>query len=241
MKRRVRSVMPSPALVVAGIALFISLGGVSYAVATGSIDSREIKDNTIRSVDMRSSSITEREIRRRSLDGTDIKVNRVGGNAVKEEVLELDKLGKVPSAKAADSAANAALLGGKSADQLATRWALVNEAGAIEAQSGGFSIVNCYASNANCYLRAGEDVRDNGMVATVSVANSDGSPIFAGEIGAAACGATTVDCTPPSTEANDVLVVAPRESDGTPPGAGADTDPVGIGDAARFYVFVTGS
>ena len=44
---------PSPALVIACIALFVSLGGVSYAVATGSIDSREIRNNTISSNDVR--------------------------------------------------------------------------------------------------------------------------------------------------------------------------------------------
>jgi hypothetical protein len=32
---------PSPALIVACLALFLSLGGVSYGVATGFIDSRE--------------------------------------------------------------------------------------------------------------------------------------------------------------------------------------------------------
>lgn len=233
---------PSPALVVAGLALFVSLGGVSYAVATGSIDSREIKDNTVRGKDMRRSSITAREIRRRSLDGTDIKINRVGGNAVKEEVLEVEKLEKVPSAALADGAG---LLGGKTAEQLDTRWALINESGAIEAQSGGFSIVNCYSANANCYLSAGEDVRDNGLVASISVANADGSPILSGETGVAACGATSVNCAPPNTEDNNVLVVAPRTRDatgaltGTAPTPG--TTPPAPADAARFYVFVTGS
>ena len=38
---------PSPALVIACIALFVSLGGVSYGVATGFIDSREIRNNTV--------------------------------------------------------------------------------------------------------------------------------------------------------------------------------------------------
>jgi hypothetical protein len=236
-----RSMRPSPALVVAGMALFISLGGVSYAVATGSIDSREIKDNTIRSKDMRSGSITAREVRRRSLDGTDIKVNRVGGNAVKEEGLESGKIRKVPSAAQADNAtnsanaanaANSAAVGGRSAGQLATRWALVNEAGAIEAQSGGFSTVDCYQTNANCYLNAGEDVRDQGMTATISVANTDATPVLSGETGVAACGATSVACAPPNTENNNVLVVAPRNS------AGAAFP---AGDTARFYVFVTGS
>ena len=238
-----RSLRPSPALVIAGIALFVSLGGVSYAVATGSIDSREIKDNTIRGKDMRSSSITAREIRRRSLDGTDIKIGRVGGNAVKEEVLEVSKLKKVPSAVTADTATNSGTLGGQPPSAYTTRWALVNESGAIEAQSGGFSLVNCYAANANCYLNAGEDVRGKGITATVSVANTDGSPILSGEAGVSACGATTVNCAPPGTENNNVLVVAPRTRNATGDLIGTGptpaTTPPAPGDAARFYVFVT--
>ena len=226
MKRRARSLIPSPALAVACVALFVSLGGVSYAVATGSIDSREIKNNTVRAKDLRSGSVTASEIRRRSLDGTDIKIERVGGNAVKEQVLEVSKLRKVPSAVAADNG---------------TRWALVNESGAIEAQSGGFTVVSCYNINANCYLNAGSDVRDNGLVASISVNNTDASPVLAGETGVAACGATTVNCAPPGTEDNNVLVVAPRESDGTAFGAGVATAPVAAADAARFYVVVSGS
>ena len=223
---------PSPALGVAVTALFISLGGVSYGVATGSIDSREIKDNSVRGKDLRSSSVTAREIKRRSLDGTDIKHDRVGGNAVKEQSLDGSKIGQVPSAVAADT------VGGKSAGQLETRWALVNESGQIERQTGGFAIVNCYAANANCYVDAGEDVRDNGIHAEIAVNNTDGSPFFSGDTGTAPCGATFVACAPPNTESNNVLVVTQRASDGTVPGGVTPPPPA---DAARFYVFVTGS
>ncbi len=223
---------PSPALGVAVMALFISLGGVSYGVATGSIDSREIKDNSIRGKDMRANSVTAREIKKRSLDGTDIKLDRVGGNAVKEQSLDGSKIRKVPSAVAADT------VGGRSAALLETRWALVNESGQIERQTGGFTIVNCYAANANCYIDAGEDVRDNGIHAEIAVNNTDGSPFFSGDTGTAPCGATFVACAPPNTESNNVLVVTPRASDGTVPGG---VTPPAPADAARFYVFVTGS
>jgi hypothetical protein len=223
---------PSPALGVAVTALFISLGGVSYGVATGSIDSREIKDRTIRGKDMRANSVTAREIKRRSLDGTDIKLDRVGGNAVKEQSLDGSKIGKVPSAVAADT------VGGRSAGQLETRWALVNESGQIERQTGGFAIVNCYAANANCYIDAGEDVRDNGIHAEIAVNNTDGSPFFSGDTATAPCGAAFVACAPPNTESDNVLVVTPRASDGTVPGG---VTPPAPADAARFYVFVTSS
>jgi hypothetical protein len=82
MKRLLRH-RPSPAMGVALLALFISLGGVSYGVATGSIDSREIKNNTVRGKDVRNNSLRGADVRESSL-------------------------GKVPSAASADTAATAA-------------------------------------------------------------------------------------------------------------------------------------
>jgi len=52
----------SPSLAVACLALFISLGGVSYGVATGSIDSREIKNSTIRGKDVKNNSLTGSDV-----------------------------------------------------------------------------------------------------------------------------------------------------------------------------------
>ena len=122
------------------------------------------------------------------------------------------------------------------AADLDPRWALINESGAIEAQTGGFTLVNCYQANSNCYIDAGEDVRNNGLHAEISVANTDGSPILSAETGTAACGATTVACAPPGTEANNVLVVAPRESDGTVFGPGMPTAPLPRGRRAFLRV-----
>jgi hypothetical protein len=229
--KRLISYRPTPAFAVAIVALFVSLGGVSYGVATGSIDSREVKDKSLRGQDLRANTLTAREIKPRSIDGTDIKVNRVGGNAVKEEVLESGKIGKVPAAGSADSATDAARVGGKTAAQLGTRWALINESGAIEAQSGGFTLTDCYQTNANCYINAGEDVRNRGISAEIAVQNTDGTPRFTGETGTAPCGAAFVACAPPNTEDPNVLVVAPRDSTGAAPPAG---------DRLRFYAFVTG-
>ncbi len=94
---------PSPALVIACIALFVSLGGVSYGVATGFIDSREIKNNEIRSGDLRNNEIRTRDLRNNEVRGIDVRnstiqsrdiaINGVQGVDVRE-----DTLGKVPSA-----------------------------------------------------------------------------------------------------------------------------------------------
>jgi hypothetical protein len=103
---------PSPAMVIALLALFVSLSGVSYGVATGFIDSREIKNNEVRSLDIRNNEVRTRDLRNNEVRGIDIRnstvqsrdiaINGVTGEDVKEDTLQ-----KVPSALLADSAAKA--------------------------------------------------------------------------------------------------------------------------------------
>ena len=100
---------PSPAMIIALIALFVSLSGVSYGVATGFIDSREIKNNEIRSLDLRNNQVRSidlrnnevrgRDIRNSTVQSRDIAINAVTGDDVKEDTLQ-----KVPSALLADNA-----------------------------------------------------------------------------------------------------------------------------------------
>ncbi len=107
---------PSPALVISLIALFLSLSGVSYGVATGFIDSREIKNNEVRSLDIRNNEIRTRDIRNNEVRGIDLRnstiqsrdigLNQVTGLDVRE-----DSLQKVPSAALADTATNATTAG----------------------------------------------------------------------------------------------------------------------------------
>ena len=96
---------PSPALVISIIALFVSLSGVSYGVATGFIDSREIKNNEIRSLDIRNNEVRTRDLRNNEVRGIDIRNSTVQGrdialNTVTGEDVKEDTLGKVPSATA---------------------------------------------------------------------------------------------------------------------------------------------
>ena len=108
---------PSPAMIVALIALFVSLSGVSYGVATGFIDSREIKNNEVRSLDIRDNQIRSRDIRNNEVRGKDIRNSTIQSrdiaiNAVTGEDVKEDTLAKVPSALLADSAASADAVGG---------------------------------------------------------------------------------------------------------------------------------
>ena len=93
---------PSPALVIACISLFVALGGVGYAAATGSIDGREIKNGAVASKDIKNSSVVSGDVKNSTLTGSDIKSNSVTGTDVSES-----SLGKVPSAGQADNAATA--------------------------------------------------------------------------------------------------------------------------------------
>jgi hypothetical protein len=110
--RRIKHYRPSPATVLASIALFVSLGGVSYGVATGSIDSREIKNNTVRSKDIRNNQVASRDIRNNSVRGRDVRNSSLTGSDVKNDslrgsdILETS-LGLVPSANTANFAVRA--------------------------------------------------------------------------------------------------------------------------------------
>jgi hypothetical protein len=103
---------PSPAMVIALIALFVSLSGVSYGVATGFIDSREIKNNEVRSLDIRNNEVRTRDLRNNEVRGIDIRNSTVQSrdiaiNGVTGEDVKEDTLAKVPSALLADTATKA--------------------------------------------------------------------------------------------------------------------------------------
>ena len=98
----------SYANITASLALFVALGGTSYAVMR--VDSRDVVDNTLRS----------RDIRNNALLGKDLRTNSVGGGAVRES-----RLAPVPRAREAER------VGGKTAAQLtvACESGLTEEAG----------------------------------------------------------------------------------------------------------------
>lgn len=71
---RFRRFIPSPAMAVALLALFMAMGGSAYALV---VTSGSIKNNTIRSVDVRNSGLL----------GKDLRKDGVGGRAIKESTL----------------------------------------------------------------------------------------------------------------------------------------------------------
>ncbi len=61
------------------LALFIVLGGTSYAVASGSIGSREVKDNSLRSKDIRNGELGGADIKNGALGPRDLSRSVLGG------------------------------------------------------------------------------------------------------------------------------------------------------------------
>jgi hypothetical protein len=59
--------------VVGYVAVFLALGGTSYAAATGSIGSRAIKNNSVRSKDVRNKTIRSRDMHRGSVTSRVVK------------------------------------------------------------------------------------------------------------------------------------------------------------------------
>lgn len=182
---------------------------------------------------VRNSSLTGADIQSKSIAGTDIKDGALAARDVKPGSLTADRLAGNARPKNA-------------------RWVLVNRAGQIEAQSGGFTVTAAYpagAANGNVYINAGEDLSDNGIAATIALENQydlggpatpnngtnaapDANPEFAGEISASRCQIPgVVECGPPAAKTTTNFVVSPRESDGQPT-TGTNRK--------KFYVVITG-
>ena len=92
---------------VAYLALFVALGGTSYGLASGSIGSREIRNNSVRTGDLRNNEVRSRDIRNRTIVGRDVLSNTLGGDQIDET-----ELGEVPLATRAKSADDALALDG---------------------------------------------------------------------------------------------------------------------------------
>ena len=71
--------------VMSTVAVFVALGGSSYAALQ--IDSGDIANNSVRGIDVRNRSLGERELKR----------NALGGRSINES-----RLGRVPRARNAD-------------------------------------------------------------------------------------------------------------------------------------------
>jgi hypothetical protein len=176
---------PSPAMVIALIALFVSLSGVSYGVATGFIDSREIKNNEVRSRDIRNNEIRTRDlrnnqvrgidIRNSSVQGRDIALNTVTGNDVNESTL-----GQVPSAASAATAGAAGSAGSVSTLRIIPVTTVAEGATPVTlAAHGPLTLSGACAAGSVPRLRV--STTQNGAAATGTSTAIDLPPVYSAE------------------------------------------------------------
>ena len=152
---------PSASLLMSTAALVVALGGTSYAAIK--IDGGDIKKGTV----------TTKQIKNKTVKGADLKPGTVGSKQVKDGSLQSKdfRAGQVPKGPQGPAGVG--------------RWALINSAGQIEAQSGGFSVTAAYPvlaptgtdatglrANGNVYINTGEPLSNNGIIATIALQNT---------------------------------------------------------------------
>lgn len=119
MTSKTRSFRPSPALVIACIALFAALTGSAIAAGVGknTVRSPQIVDGTIRTIDLRDNAVAAGKIAPDAVDTTEIAENGVESSDVAPETLTSADLGaaSVTSSEVADQSLTANDLGPDSA------------------------------------------------------------------------------------------------------------------------------
>lgn len=115
MTSKTRSFRPSPALVIACIALFAALTGSAIAAGVGknTVRSPQIVDGTIRTIDLRDNAVAAGKIAPDAVDTTEIAENGVDSSDVAPETLTSADLGaaSVSSPEVADQSLTANDLG----------------------------------------------------------------------------------------------------------------------------------
>jgi len=113
------SYRPSAAMVVALIALFVAMGGTTYAVKRlpkRSVGAAQLKKDAVRTKNIKARNVTRSRIAKKSIDS-----DLVGTDAlVGKNILE-SSLGKVPSAKDADHATTADKVNGLAVQKFSFR------------------------------------------------------------------------------------------------------------------------
>jgi hypothetical protein len=197
MKRVLRR-WPSPAMLVALLALFVALGGSSYAavkisardIQRGAVGTRAIANNAVRSADVRNATIVGADVKDDSLTNADIDNRSLSAATAKsaDTATRASTAASATTAATANSAKKAddaeKLDGLDSADF--TRPACTSQTGALKgsvtiAASAGFSGTFTPVSGYNCSGQSIEarrlsmgryEIRFNGSPATQAVATA---------------------------------------------------------------------
>jgi hypothetical protein len=197
--KRLLSKRPSPAMIVALVALFVAMGGSSYAavkisardINKGAVGTRAIANNSIRSGDIHNATVSGIDVKDDSLTNADIDNTNLSALTAKsaDTAAHATTATKATSADNADNAANAGKLDGLDSADF-TRPACTSQTGALKgavtiAASAGFSSSFTAVPGYNCSGQSIEarrqsmgryDIRFNGSPVTSVVA----TPIVAG-------------------------------------------------------------
>jgi hypothetical protein len=192
---RLLSKRPSPAMIVALLALFVALGGSSYAavkigardIKRGAVGTRAIANDSIRSADIHNATVSGADVQDNSLTNADIDNTNLSAQTA-ESANTATRATTATSANTANNATNAdnaaKLDGLDSADF--TRPACTSQTGALKgavtiAASPAFSATFTAVSGYNCSGQSIEarrlsmgryEVRFNGSPATQAVATA---------------------------------------------------------------------
>ncbi|MEO7197639.1 MAG: hypothetical protein ABIZ50_04125 [Solirubrobacterales bacterium] len=189
---KIKNMLPRPAMIVAVVALIAALGGSAYAAAK--IGTNDIQNN----------AITARQVENGTLKGKDFKKGGLTSSDFRDGKLKIEDFSP------------------ETIKALEPRWLLLNENGQIEEQSGGFTVIDAYATNDNVYVDSGATMVGHGITATVALQNKleidampGADPSFNGQVSVARCQTAAVECAPAGAKNENAFVVSPRQDDGT--------------------------
>ena len=180
--------------VMATVAVFVALGGTSYAAAK--ITGADVREQLARQ---------ERHRDRRD--------RQQRGPQQTACWRATSVAGQLPAGEKGDK-------GEKGDRGTPARWVLIDEAGTILEQSGGFTVISKPgvngqpATNPNVYVDAGATLVGKGLGATIAIQNrldrngdTMPDPAFNGQAAVGRCNTAGINCVPAGTNADDTLVV----------------------------------
>lgn len=134
MTTKTRKFRPSPALVIACLALFAALSGTALA-AKATIGSNQIVNGSVRTVDLRDSAVNSAKIADATVTAADLGTDSVGSDEIAKDAVNTDEIAK--DAVKSDEIAENAVTSSEVADQSLTQNDLgPDSVGSSELQAG---------------------------------------------------------------------------------------------------------
>ena len=134
MTTKTRKLRPSPALVIACVALFAALSGSAMA-AKFAVRSAQIVDGTVRTADLRDNAVNSFKIGNGTITADDLGTDSVGSDEIAKDAVNTDEIAK--DAVKADEIAPEAVASSEVANQSLTQDDLgPNSVGSSELQAG---------------------------------------------------------------------------------------------------------